>query len=171
MKAAGKIPGRVHVPYTPSSVSAEQGAQSVEIDLSDVALAPDEGPPPVPLTSKDGPESSGVPRQDTWSEGLRSSSSAKCLSTKGSLSQFEEISPWHFQESDGSGSWSKSRSRQVRGIAFDAGGMHLLSLAPCLTAHVGRDGTWELCLINVGGFPSAHPRFHPSWTTGSKWKH
>jgi len=119
MKSAGKAPSRVQIPLSSPTISAVQGSQSVEIDISDVALAPGEGPPPIPLRgggdiSKDAMVSPDVNRQDhRMSESTTNSAGNQGLSARGSNSQVEEISPWNFQDTDGGGSWSTSRSRQV----------------------------------------------------------
>lgn len=111
MKSAGRSPER------PSNMSVSsrfpvrsKGSQSVEIDLSDVALAP--GPPPMPLRNdkhNDDNQSTGwEERQGSWPDEPTGSSSQD----QRNLSQFEKISPWSFQGSE-PGTRPKARSRQV----------------------------------------------------------
>ncbi|UZJ52491.1 hypothetical protein CBS101457_001811 [Exobasidium rhododendri] len=112
MKSAVKGPGNVYIPPPSTGITAVQGTQSVEIDISDVALAPDEGPPPIPLkgVNLEPPVWSG---RNSVAEVDQNRNGSKTLSAKGSISQFSEISPWQLQESEGTGAWPASaRSRQ-----------------------------------------------------------
>lgn len=108
--------------------------RSVEIDLSGVALAPGQGPPPVPLlrndvdmdTNSGNAARSNSPgawnRQLSWPEQALNGVAPKSMHEKRALSNFEEISPWSFQGSDGIGSSRpKARSRQVRSKDMQSG--------------------------------------------------
>jgi hypothetical protein len=116
MKGVAKAPTQVHIPHSFSTISAVQEDQSVEIDISDVALAPGEGEPPVPLKGdgerKSTPDSRAWSQQDGWTESAINNAYLQSPLGSTNVSQFEEISPWSFQEGD-RGSWSKARTRQV----------------------------------------------------------
>lgn len=90
-----------------------KSSQSVEIDLSDVALAP--GPPPMALRNDlhndDNQSIRWEERQGSWPE-EGGGGAGSSMQDKRSLSQFEEISPWNFQGNE-PGSRPKARSRQV----------------------------------------------------------
>lgn len=108
-------------PLKSTSNSSERTDRSVEIDLSGVALAPGQGPPPVPLLQNDVDMSTtrnnspgAWSRQVSWPDQALNGVAPKSMHEKRAMSNFEEISPWSFQGNDSVGlSRPKARSRQV----------------------------------------------------------